>query len=80
MKKAFTIKIKKKNQRFKKTIIIDADKSITHRALFLSSQCRGISELEGLKSEDIHFTIEGLRNLGVKILKKKICIKFTAMA
>ena len=73
MNKSFSITIRNKNNKFSKIIYVDADKSITHRALFLSSQCRGISNLKGLESEDVDSTIQGLRNLGVKIIKKKNC-------
>ena len=72
MSKKFSVIIEKKIKKFNKTIHCDGDKSITHRGFLLASQCRGISKLKGvLESEDIKSTINCLRKLGVKILKKK---------
>ena len=71
MSQNFNILIKKKIKKFNKKITIDSDKSITHRALFLASQCQGISKIKGLHSEDISSTILGLRKLGIKIINKK---------
>ena len=71
MSKKFSIIVKKKLKDFNQTLSVDKDKSITHRAFFLASQCQGISSIDGLESEDIFETINCLRNLGVRILKKK---------
>ena len=71
MSKKFSIVLKKKLKDFHKTLIVDKDKSITHRVFFLASQCQGISSIDGLESEDIFETINCLRNLGVRILRKK---------
>ncbi len=71
MTKKFSVQINKKIKKFNHKISVECpDKSITHRALFLSSQCMGISEFNGLSSEDILATVAGLKKLGVKILKK----------
>ena len=68
----FSVLIKKKIKKFKKNILVENDKSISHRALLISSQCIGPSELKGvLESEDVKNTIICLKRLGVKILKKK---------
>ena len=71
MSKKFSIIVKKKLKDFNQTLVVDKDKSITHRAFFLASQCQGISRIDGLESEDIFETINCLRNLGVRILRKK---------
>ena len=71
MSKKFSIIVKKKLKDFNQTLSVDKDKSITHRAFFLASQCQGISSIDGLESEDTFETINCLRNLGVRILKKK---------
>ena len=70
--KSFSVIIKKKINKFNKTIFVDGDKSISHRALLISSLAYGISKLEGLlESEDILNTIAALKKLGVKIYKYK---------
>ena len=72
MKKTLSVIIKKKIQKFNNIIVAEGDKSISHRCLLLASQCRGVSHLRGvLEAEDIQCTINCLKNLGVKILKKK---------
>ena len=72
MSKKFSVIVEKKILKFNKTIVCEGDKSITHRGFLLSSQCRGVSKLKGvLESEDIKSTINCLKKLGVKILKKK---------
>ena len=47
MKKKFSVLINKKIKKFNKTIFVENDKSISHRALLISSQCIGPSILEG---------------------------------
>ncbi len=70
--KPFSVTVKKKINKFNKSIYVDGDKSISHRALLISSQAYGISKLRGLlESEDILNTIAALRKLGVKIIKHK---------
>lgn len=49
-------------------VIIPGDKSISHRALILTSQVDGITTISGLlEGEDVHCTAEALRLLGVSI-------------
>ena len=71
MHRKFSVLVKKKINRYNKKITINPDKSITHRCYFIASQCLGISKIKGLDSEDIHATINALRLLGIKIVKKK---------
>ena len=72
MYRKFSVLIKNKINKINKTIIVESDKSISHRALLISSQCIGQSNLEGvLESEDVKNTINCLKKLGVKILKNK---------
>ena len=71
MSKKFSVVINSKVKKFIKTIIVDSDKSISHRALLIASQCIGSSSLKGiLQSEDVNNTILCLKKLGVKIKKK----------
>ena len=72
MNKKFSVLIKNKSiEKFNKTILVETDKSISHRALLIASQCMGPSNLKGvLESEDVKNTIICLKKLGVKILKK----------
>ena len=71
MNKKFSVLIKKKITKFNKTILVENDKSISHRALLIASQCIGPSNLKGvLESEDVMNTIICLKKLGVKILKR----------
>ena len=77
MDKKFSVLIKDKIKKYnKKNITVDLDKSITHRCLFIAANCIGISRIRGLVSDDINATINGLKLLGIKILKKKfiLCI------
>ena len=69
----FSVLIKGKIQKFNKKINAREfpDKSITHRAYIIASQCLGISKIKGLKSEDVNSTIYALRKLGIKIITKK---------
>ena len=70
MNKSFSILVKKKIKKFSQTILVESDKSISHRALLISSQCIGKSVLSGvLESGDVENTILCLKNLGVKIIK-----------
>ena len=71
MKKKTSVLIKKKIKSFNKNIIVESDKSISHRSLLIASQCLGISNINNiLESEDVKNTIICLKKLGVKILKK----------
>ena len=50
------------------TIRVPGDKSISHRALILSSLADGESRIRGiLESEDVHSTAGALRTLGVRV-------------
>jgi len=72
MNKKFSIYIDNKIKKFNKTILVENDKSISHRALLIASQCIGISTIKGiLESEDVKNTVSCLKSLGIKILKKK---------
>ena len=71
MKKKFSVLIKNKINKFNKKITVDPDKSISHRCYILASQCLGISKIKALNSEDIEATINGLKKLGIKIVKRK---------
>ena len=72
MSQNFSVLINHRIKKFKKNILVESDKSISHRALLLASQCIGPSKLKGiLESEDVKNTIICLKKLGVKILKKK---------
>ena len=47
---------------------IPGDKSISHRAIIITSISRGISEISNLlKSEDVMHTINAFKNMGVEI-------------
>lgn len=53
-------------------VSIPGDKSITHRAVILSSLASGRSQIKGfLESEDCLSTLAAFRNLGVEIVKEK---------
>ena len=80
MNKKFSVLINSKIKRFNKKIEVESDKSISHRALLIASQCIGPSTLKNiLKSEDVSNTVICLKNLGVKILKKKTHTLFMEM-
>ena len=73
--KPFSVVVEKKINKFNKSIFVEGDKSISHRALLISSQAYGVSKLRGLlEAEDVLNTIKTLKNLGVKIIKKKQCL------
>ena len=71
MNKKFSVLVKKKIKRYSKKLTVSPDKSITHRCYFIASQCMGVSKIKGLESEDVRATINGLRLLGTRIIKKK---------
>ena len=68
--------VKNKVKKFKKTLKVDGDKSISIRWLLLASQAVGISKAKNLlKSEDVLSAIECLKKLGIKIkLSKQNCV------
>ena len=62
---------KQKIKKLSGTLRIVGDKSISHRALILSSICTGKAKITNLlESEDIISTVNILRDLGIKIKKK----------
>ena len=61
-----------KSQNLNGEILIPGDKSISHRALILSSCAVGRSTISNLlESEDVYSTLKALKILGVKIKKNK---------
>ena len=71
MKKTFTLK-SSKSKSLNGIIYVPTDKSISIRALILSSICLGNSKIYNLlESEDVLNTLKSLKTLGVKIIKKK---------
>ena len=81
MSKKFSVYIDSKIKKFNKSITVENDKSISHRALLIASQCIGVSKIKGvLESEDVKNTIICLKKLGVKIIKKKKYILSMEMA
>ena len=68
--------VKNKVKKFKKTLQVDGDKSISIRWLLLASQAIGISKAKNiLRSEDVLSAIECLKKLGVKIkLSNQNCV------
>ena len=79
MKKLFTLK-SSKSKSLKGIIFVPSDKSISIRALIISTLCLGNSKIFNLlESEDVKNTMKSLKKLGVKILKKKNFMKFTVM-
>jgi 3-phosphoshikimate 1-carboxyvinyltransferase len=62
--------ISKKSFRLAGEAKVPGDKSISHRALIISSMCIGQSKIKGLlESEDVFATMNALKTLGVKIEK-----------
>ena len=69
--KSFSIKIKNRIKPFNKTIKVDSDKSISIRSFLIGSISQNISSNKNvLESEDVLSTINCLKKLGVKIIKK----------
>ncbi len=55
----------------KKTIVVQGDKSISHRSVIIGSLAKGVTKVSGfLEAEDTLNTIKIFRQLGVKIIKK----------
>ena len=70
--KQFNLIVNKKISSFKKTIIVDADKSISIRSFLIGSISQNISVANNvLASDDVYSTINCLKQLGVKIKKYK---------
>ena len=66
----FSVLIKGKIKNYNKKIYGKEfpDKSITHRAYILGSQCLGVTKIKGLNSEDIQVTINALKNKLTQLL------------
>ncbi len=72
-KKKFDLIIKRKINSFNKTIKVDSDKSISIRSLIIGSISEKVSIIKNiLESEDVLSTVKCLKQLGVKIIKKKM--------
>ena len=72
--KSFSIIIGKKIKDFNKTILVDSDKSSSIRFFLLAANSFGISKgYNILESEDVKATINSLKSLGIKIIKKNSC-------
>ena len=72
LSKSFNLVVNSQVKPFKKTIIVDADKSISIRSFLIGAISQNISETKNvLESEDVLSTIICLKKLGVKIVKKK---------
>ena len=70
MNKTITLK-SSKCKSLKGIIWVPGDKSISHRALILASNCMGNTKIYGLlESEDVFNTLVALKKLGIKIIKK----------
>ena len=79
MKKSCTLK-SSKSKSLNGIINVPTDKSISIRALILCSICLGNSRIYNLlESEDVLNTLKSLKILGVKILKKKVFMKYMEM-
>ena len=71
--KSFNLILKHKILPFNKSIRVDSDKSISIRSLLIPSISKNISVVKNLlESDDVLSTINCLKKLGVKIVKKKI--------
>ena len=71
--KSFSVIIKKKINKFNKSITVPGDKSCSIRFFFISSLAYGVSCAKGINSnsQDVLTAIKIFKQLGVKILKKK---------
>ena len=70
--KSFHLNLNCKISSFKKTIHVDSDKSISIRSFLIGAISQDISSVKNvLESDDVLSTINCLRKLGVKIVKKK---------
>ena len=71
--KSFNLKLSNKISSFNKTIKVDSDKSISIRSFLIGAISQNISFVENaLESDDVKSSINCLKQLGVKIKKKKI--------
>ncbi len=71
-KSSYSVYIKSKIKPFKKSIIVDPDKSLSIRSFLIGSICHNISYAKNvLESDDVISAIKSCRKLGVKIVKVK---------
>ena len=71
-KKKFDLLVYNKIKPFKKTIQVDSDKSVSIRSLLIGAISNKVSVIKNiLESEDVLSTVNCLKKLGIKILKKK---------
>ncbi len=69
--KSFNLNLNNKISPFKKTIQVDSDKSISIRSFLIGAISQDISSVNNvLESDDVLSTINCLKKLGVKIVKK----------
>ena len=69
--------VKKKIKNFNKTIKVNGDKSISIRWILFSSLASGVSKSQNLLlSEDVLAAIKVVKKLGIKVILKKISVKF----
>ena len=60
--------LSQKSSSLKGVLKVPGDKSISHRALIITSMCIGVSKIDGLlESEDVFSTMNALKHLGVRI-------------
>ena len=70
--KRFNLILNNKISAFKRKIDVDPDKSISIRSFIIGSISNNISSVKNvLESEDVLSAIRCLKQLGVKIVKKK---------
>ena len=68
--KKFNLYLNSKIPNFKKSIVVDSDKSISIRSFLIGSISNNVSSAKNvLESEDVFSTINCLKKLGVKIKK-----------
>ena len=71
-KTSYSVYIKSKIKPFKKSIVVDPDKSLSIRSFLIGSICHNISYAKNvLESDDVISAIKSCRKLGVKIVKVK---------
>ena len=75
-KSSYSVITKSSIKTFKKTILVDSDKSLSIRAFLIGAISQGISKVKNvLESEDVFSTINSLKNLVSKL--KKIVLEAT---
>ena len=55
--KKISVLINNKIKRIKKNIVVEGDKSISHRSLLIASQCIGISKINNLQEMNLRHTV-----------------------